>query len=198
MSKEESHTIICFDTETTGLLPKNKNVNNFNTKDFPHIVQISWVIYDIEHKKVIKTKDFIVKCPVHISNSQIHGITDLISQEKGVDIGKVLCEFVEDFVEVGLLVCHNYAFDSKIVEAELFRLDRMKEIKWLREKPSYCTMLETIEYCQLEGLYGFKWPKLVELFELMFGTVFENQHNSLADVNATLKCYLKFKHNIDI
>jgi len=191
-------TILVFDTETTGLLPKNKNVNNFSIKNFPYVVQMSWKIYDLELQKVIKTKDFIVKVSDHISNSQIHGITDLISQEKGVDIGKVLCEFIEDFVNVDLLVAHNFAFDSKVVEAELYRLNRMKQIKWLYEKPFYCTMLETIEYCQLEGLYGFKWPKLVELYKLMFGSEFQNAHNSLEDVKATLRCYLKFTHGIDI
>lgn len=191
-------TILVFDTETTGLLPKIKKITKFNTKDFPHIVQMSWVVYDIELKQIIKTQDFILKVDSHISNSQIHGISDDISQEKGVDIGFVLRQFVEDFVEVDQIICHNYNFDSKIVEAELFRLDKNKEIKWMSQKPFYCTMLKTIEYCQLEGLYGFKWPKLVELYKLMFGSEFANQHNSMADVNATLRCYLKFAHGIDI
>jgi DNA polymerase III epsilon subunit-like protein len=192
-------TILVFDTECTSLLPKIKNITKFNVKEFPHIVQISWVVYDLELKKVIKTKDFIVKVDVHISNSQIHGITDDISQEKGVDISFVLGQFVEDFVEVDQIICHNYNFDSLVIEAELFRLERKKEIKWMYNKDYYCTMLQTINFCKLEGkFYGtYKWPKLCELYELMFGYQFENQHNSLADVNATLRCYLKFVHDIN-
>lgn len=193
-------TILVFDTECTSLLPKIKNITKFNVKEFPHIVQISWVIYDLELKKIIKTKNFIVKCPIHIMNSQIHGITDDISQEKGVDIGSALTEFVEDMSEIDLLVAHNFAFDTKIIEAELFRLDKNKEIKWKKTKPFYCMMMETIEYCQLEGkFYGsYKYPRLQELHVKLFNCEFQNAHNSLADVNATLKCYLKFKHNIDI
>lgn len=191
-------TILVFDTETTGLLPKINNVTTFNVANFPHVVQISWVIYDLELKKVIKTKDFIVKCPVHISNSNIHGITDDISQEKGVNIGFVLGQFVEDFVEVDQIICHNYNFDSKIVEVELFRLERNEEIKWMRKKPSYCTMMSTIQYCGLEGkFYGsYKYPRLQELHVKLFNCEFQNAHNSLADVKSTLNCYLKFAHGI--
>ena len=192
-------TILVFDTECTSLLPKNKNVTTFNVKEFPYIVQISWVIFDLELKKVIKTKDFIVKCPVHIMNSNIHGITDDISQEKGVDICYALGEFVEDMMNVDLLVAHNYSFDTKIIEAEFCRLNKTKEIQWMMKKNYYCTMMGTIDFCELESkFYGtYKWPKLCELYELMFGYQFENQHNSLADVNATLRCYLKFVHDIN-
>ena len=189
------NTILVFDTETTGLLPKNK----VDIENLPYVVQISWVIYDLELKHVIKEKDFIVKVNNHISNSDIHGINDLISQEKGVDIGGVMKEFICDMNEVDLLICHNYGFDSKMIEIELLRLKRNLEIKLFKKRPYYCTMMETIDFCGLESnFYGtYKWPKLCELYELMFDCQFENMHNSLADVNATLRCYLKFAHGID-
>ena len=193
-------TILVFDTECTSLLPKIKNITKFNVKEFPHTVQMSWVVYDLELKKVIKTKDFIVKCPVHILNSQIHGITDDISQEKGVDIGFVLGEFVEDFVNVDLLVAHNYSFDTKIIEAELFRLNKNKEIKWMYDKDYYCTMMSTIQFCELEGKFyrSFKYPTLQQLHIKLFNCEFSNSHNSLADSQSTLRCYLKFAHGIDL
>ena len=192
-------TILVFDTECTSLLPKIKNITKFNVKEFPYVVQMSWIVYDLELKKVIKTKDFIVKVDVHISNSQIHGITDDISQEKGVDIGGVLGQFVEDIMEVDMLVAHNYGFDTRVIEAELFRLDKTKEIQWLYKKDYYCTMMETIDFCGLEGkFYGsFKYARLQELHIKLFNCEFQNAHNSLADVNSTLRCYLKFAHGID-
>jgi DNA polymerase III epsilon subunit-like protein len=192
------NTILVFDTETTGLLPKN--ISKVDIKNLPYVVQMSWVIFDLELKQIIKTKDYIVKVDSHIANSDIHGINDLISQEKGVEIGGVLKEFFCDIKEVDLLVAHNYSFDSSMIEIELLRLKRNLEIKYFKKRDYYCTMMGTIDFCELESkFYGsFKYPKLCELYELMFGYQFENQHNSLADVNATLRCYLKFVHDINL
>lgn len=193
-----SNTIIFFDTETTGLLPKIKNMNRLNVNEYPHIVQISWIIYDLDLKKIIKTADYIIKCPIHIMNSNIHGVTDEISQEKGVEIGKVIGEFFVDMYECDLNVAHNHAFDKKVIHAEMLRLDRLKEFDLFSEKLSYCTMMETKNFCQLDGMYGnFKWPKLQELHLKLFGEEFKGCHNSLCDVTATLNCYLKFVHRID-
>lgn len=190
--------VIVFDTETNNLLPKCI-LSHLTVNQFPHIVQLSYIIYDLQLKKVIKTKDFIVKCPIHIMNSQIHGITDEISQEKGINIGFVMGEFVEDMMEVDQIICHNYLFDAKIVESELFRLEKYKEIKWLYDKPFYCTMIETIDFCKLEGkFYGsYKYPRLQELHIKLFNCKFQNAHNSLCDSQSTLRCYLKFAHGID-
>lgn len=190
--------VIVFDTETNNLLPKCI-LSHLTVNQFPHIVQLSYIIYDLQLKKVIKTKDFIVKCPIHIMNSQIHGITDEISQEKGINIGFVMGEFVEDMMEVDQIICHNYLFDAKIVESELFRLEKYKEIKWLYDKPFYCTMIETIDFCKLEGkFYGsYKYPRLQELHIKLFNCEFQNAHNSLCDSQSTLRCYLKFAHGID-
>ena len=192
------NTILVFDTETTGLLPKN--ISKVDIKNLPYVVQMSWVIFDLELKKVIKTQDYIVKVDSHISNFEIHGINDLISQEKGVEIGRVMKEFFCDLNEIDLLVAHNFNFDSSMIEIELLRLKRNLEIKWLYKKDYYCTMMATVQFCELESkFYGtYKWPKLCELYELMWGYQFENQHNSLADVNATLRCYLKFVHDINL
>ena len=191
------NTILVFDTETTGLLPKN--ISKVDIKNLPYVVQISWVIFDLELKQIIKTQDYIVKVDSHIANSNIHGINDLISQEKGVDIGGVMKEFFCDLNEIDLLVAHNYGFDAKMIEIELLRLKRNLEIKWLYKTDYYCTMMRTIDFCKLEGKFyrSYKYPKLQELHVKLFDFEFIGAHNALADVNSTLKCYLKFAHGID-
>ena len=63
-------TVICvFDTETTGLLPKGVPINKNTYSVYPHIVQMSWIMYDLDSNKIVKTIDHIVKCPVIIDNS---------------------------------------------------------------------------------------------------------------------------------
>jgi hypothetical protein len=51
--------IAVFDTETTGL-PKSKIINELTLQLWPHIVQFSYIIYDTELKKIIKTVDLII------------------------------------------------------------------------------------------------------------------------------------------
>ena len=191
------NTILVFDTETTGLLPKN--ISKVDIKNLPYVVQMSWVIFDLELKKVIKTQDYIVKVDSHISNFEIHGINDLISQEKGVEIGRVMKEFFCDLNEIDLLVAHNFNFDSSMIEIELLRLKRNLEIKWLYKTDYYCTMMATIDFCKLESKFyrSFKYPSLQQLHFKLFKSEFQNAHNSLVDVNATLRCYLKFVHDIN-
>jgi len=44
---------------------------------------------------------------------------------------------------------------------------------------------------------NYKWPKLTELHEKLFGQLPAVSHNSLADVHACLRCYLKMRHGYD-
>lgn len=52
-------------------------------------------------------------------------------------------------------------------------------------------MKTTTEFVCLRTHYGYKWPKLVELYTKLLGTEFDNLHNALADVGATIDCYYK-------
>ena len=192
-------TIICvFDTETTGLLPKGAPINKNTYNVYPHIVQMSWIMYDLDSNKIVKTIDHIVKCPVVIQNSHIHGITNEISND-GKDVEKVMRDFIQDVIESDLLVCHNFAFDSKIVEVAMYRLGMFKEIKLFKGTSCHCTMLSTVKLCELQGRYvALKWPTLQELHFKLFGKKFDNCHNSLADTQATLRCYMKYERGISI
>ena len=60
--------IIVYDTETTGLLPKKTNTSPCleNVTDYPYIVQLSYIVYDIETNTVIKIYDQIISIPDNI------------------------------------------------------------------------------------------------------------------------------------
>jgi DNA polymerase III epsilon subunit-like protein len=51
--------IIVFDTETTGLPPKNRQC--MDPAQWPHIVQLSYLIYDADTDKIQDLKDVIIK-----------------------------------------------------------------------------------------------------------------------------------------
>ena len=40
---------------------------------------------------------------------------------------------------------------------------------------------------------GYKWPKLEELYRKLFGRMFDNAHDALADVVATKECFFALK-----
>ena len=77
-----------------------------------------------------------------------------------------------------------------MVGAELIRCGRRDS---LFTKPSICTMQSTVDFCAIPGKYGYKFPKLQELYKKLFGNEFEDAHNALSDIRATLKCYLELK-----
>jgi hypothetical protein len=66
----------------------------------------------------------------------------------------------------------------------------------------YCTMKNSIDLCNIKktnvrGNEYKKFPKLVELYEKIFGCQPSGLHNSLVDVYACLRCYLSIKNEGD-
>lgn len=211
-------SILVFDTETSGLLPKGKFLVNENLHLFPRTVQFSWIIFDQQQNKIIKIQDYIIKLPTNFQLSEesikIHGITNEISQMKGVDINIVIDEFIVDFQKANLVVAHNIDFDLKIIRADIMRLITScennllsKYKKFINELKNstklYCTMEESIDLCDIKlknasGIEYKKFPKLVELHDKLFQTRPNNLHNSLNDVLVCLRCFYKMTNDKDI
>ena len=205
---------LVFDSETTGL-SKTQIISPSTIHLWPHVVQFSYIVFDTESNKIVKIKDSIIKVPdgfiITEENAKIHGITTERSLAKGVDLLPVLEEFFADFDSADHIVGHNVSFDINMIKAELQRLimnsfnEKLQEYltKINTSTKFYCTMQETIELCaiELKDKYGRsykKFPKLVELYQKMFGVTPKNLHNSLNDVIVCLRCFIKLKYEIDI
>ena len=69
--------IIVFDTETSGL-PSTRLVNPTVITSWPHILQFSYIVYDLDNHKLIKSFDTLVKINEHVTidpkSIEIHGI----------------------------------------------------------------------------------------------------------------------------
>jgi DNA polymerase-3 subunit epsilon len=190
--------VLIFDTETTGLSPKNTPTNQ--TDKWPYIVQISWVIYNDETKQIEEDKDYIISLGTHIpipaESTAIHGITGEISRAKGVHIDCALFDFKHAAYKCGKLVAHNIEFDKNMIQVEFYRARLFNTILPPQE---YCTMKKGTPICKLskvwsDGSTSFKYPKLVELYYALFGAdapAPEGLHNSKVDVDLCLKCYVK-------
>jgi len=211
--------ILILDTETTGL-PKTKFLNPLMFHLWPHIVQLSYIIYDTEIHELIKIQDFIIRVPADILISdesiKIHGITNEMSRTSGVDISEAFETLFEDSKQADIHVCHNVDFDLNQIKIELLRLIHNDMIphstkslyKDMLYRVTYvilfrCSMRETTDYCNIltkskKGDTYKKFPSLTELYQKLFNESPKNLHNSLHDVLVTLICFVKFNYNINI
>jgi len=155
-----------FDTETTGL-PRNWRAPLDDLDNWPRMVQIAWLLYDFKGN-LIESKNYIIK-------------------PEGFDIPEELQQLME---KADYLVAHNMSFDEKIVGAEFLRKE-MDNIIDLKKK--ICTMQCSTDICMIDGPYGYKWPKLSELYYQLFGKEFNDAHNALNDINATAECFWEMK-----
>ena len=180
-----------FDTETTGL-PRSWKAPVTDINNWPRLVQLAYLYYDKNGNK-ISGGDFIIKpegFTIPLDSSRIHGI----STERALAEGKPLINVLQDsqsFIsEAEVLVAHNISFDEKIVGAEFLRAGMKNSIP---SKNKICTMQSTTNFCAINGPYGYKWPKLSELYYKLFKSNFEEAHNAAADINATAKCFWELK-----
>ena len=156
---------IVFDVETTGL-PKNYKTSPTLFKLWPHIVQFSWIIVD---KNDVIEKSFIIKPDNYVipeDSIKIHKITNKNALENGVPLINVLKIFKEDCDKVDTIVAHNASFDTSVILAACHRSD--SNTSFLSTKKIICTMKSTTNLCKLEGKYGYKYPKLEELYYYLF------------------------------
>jgi DNA polymerase III epsilon subunit-like protein len=211
-------TVLIFDVETTGLLPK---VLPEDLTDMPYIIQLSFAVYDLTHHIILETYDAYVKPPKGVIVSEkiteITGITQKHVEKHGQNICDVLLKLYTAYTSVDMVVAHNLDFDSRMVTLEAKRnvsrlpFDVNPFITWMFQ-PQYCrmtcmelfcTMQTSVELCSIKktssrGKQYNKFPKLVELYQQLFEKTPENLHNSMVDVLVCLRCFLKIKYNIHL
>lgn len=209
--------VLIFDVETTGLLPKIINPNEI--EKYPHIIQLSYILYDKEENRIEESfNEYIIisrKIKIPLIVTKLTGIKkeDCL---KGVSIMTGIKRFYNAYKKADYIVAHNLEFDSKMIyvetirnkemiltlDSELLKLSNIMNIE--REKNKYCTMKNGRGICNILKLsndgkeYYLKWPKLIELYEKLFGETVENLHDSLVDTVACLRCYLKMSENIEL
>ena len=198
--------IIVFDTETTGLPEriggKYPLINDIGR--WPYIIQLSYILYDLDLKKMLDCQDHIINLPSNIiiskESTNIHGINRSMSTRKGISINYALEDFNNALNKADCIVAHNLSFDKNMILVEYFRLNNKNNFD---QKSEYCTMKNNINFCAIEriGRNGdkyFKYPTLSELYQKMFSINPKGTHNSMVDVLLCLRCYCKLKNNQDV
>jgi DNA polymerase III epsilon subunit-like protein len=178
---------LVFDTETTGLPPRGAPPSNTAAWDKCRIVQIAWNVYDSRTHDLERSVCFMVKPEgfvIPAESTAIHGITTERAVDEGVPIADVLEYLRRDLCRVATLVAHNIRFDDNVVMAEMHRIPSFTDVitAW-QDKERKCTML-------MGTPPKGRWPKLVTLYERLFGAVPEcTLHRADADVEVCAKCF---------
>lgn len=179
-----------FDTETTGI-PNDYKAPCTNIDNWPRLIQLGWLLTDAVGR-ILSEGNHIVRpdgFEIPKAASDVHGITTEFALENGKPLLDVIFAFGADLNQADCMVGHNLDYDLHIVGAEYVRLGYDSRIMFAR--PTLCTMQATIQFCNIPGRFGPKWPKLMELYTKLFGQEFDGAHDAMADIVATKDCFFE-------
>lgn len=186
--------LLFLDTEASGL-PRKWNLPYTNSANWPSAVQLAWIIYTKDgiliktENHYINDEDIVIKP----SAIKIHGITREYLNEHGETRESVLQLFAEDLKKYQpLILGHFMEFDYHILSADFFRVGKYNPMP---DFPTFCTMLASSFYVQEPTVNHLR---LGELYARLFNAKLMNQHNALADANATADCFFELKKRGDI
>jgi DNA polymerase-3 subunit alpha len=182
---------LIFDTETTGL-PVRDNAPVNEVDNWPRVVQVAWQLRDrtgglIEHRNLlIRPEGF----EIPYAAEKVHGISTEKALKHGVSLREALELFNGSVEQADVLVGHHVRFDINALGAEFIRSGIATSFL---EKKQVCTMHSTTDELKIAGGRGgkFKPPRLMELYEFLFGEKFGEAHNAAADVEATARCFFE-------
>jgi DNA polymerase III epsilon subunit-like protein len=189
---------IIFDTETTGLIPKDSSNNYYhytNTSKYNNarMIQISYEILDTT-LNVIATRSFYINEVDTVSNSQFHNITKDLLEKEGISMTRFCDIFTEDLNICSRIIAHNLQFDYFILMSELYRFGFTDIINKINLLKLICSMKKTRHFV----CHNKKYPKLLELYNYANNSNLKelpNAHNSMFDVMYLRIALVKLKSN---
>lgn len=186
-SNNKKNYLLFLDTESNGL-PKDFDAPMSDENNWPRLVQLAYQIYD-DTGHLVDERNYIIKPDKFLishESTKIHGISNENALNNGHPLDYVLKDLMNKINSADVVVGHNLEYDEKIIGAELYRKDYENS---LSKKHKICTMKASTNYCKISGNYGYKWPSLTELYNILFSKDFKETHNALHDVRTTAKCY---------
>ncbi|MBK0382434.1 3'-5' exonuclease [Pedobacter sp. SD-b] len=182
------------DTETSGL-PKKWDLPYDAPNNWPHILQLAWLIFDKDGNEIKRENHYIRNDKVKISKTSqnIHHITKEFLKKNGKEISHVLPRFAKDLATYKpLIVAHFVELDFHMVSVEFFR---EKINSCINELPVFCTMKASKPYIKNPSL---KYLKLNRFYKTLFNKPPEKLHDALADAELTSEIFFRLLKNGEI
>lgn len=182
-----------FDVETTGLIDFNAELTEPHQ---PRITQIAAIL--VNHNRVnvaqlsthIKPDGWVV--PEYITKN--YGVTTEMLEREGIPMPVALSMFNAMKAQATHRVAYNISFDKRLLKREELAYgmetasDHLVSECAMQMARPICNMAPT-DKMLASGRNGNKPPKLTEAYNHFFGCDFENAHDALADVRATIAVY---------
>ena len=182
------------DTEASGL-PKNWNLPYTDTSNWPSAVQVAWLVYARDGSFIKKENHYIFEKDIFIAPSavKIHGISQEYLSRAGESRTVVMQLLADDLhAYQPLVIGHFMEFDSHIISADFQRAGIYNPLTSL---PSFCTMRASSFYVRNPVMEHLR---LGELYTMLFEEKLDEQHNALADAEATAKCFFELQKRGDV
>ncbi|MCK8517434.1 3'-5' exonuclease [Methanoculleus sp. 7T] len=188
---DRSARYVIFDTETAGL-PPYRGAPVDDTRAWPRLVQIAWLVCD-GGGHTVRQECFIVRpdgFTIPPNAVRIHGITTDRAVCSGVPLQTALDAFRQEAARSSTVVAHNMAFDGGVVAAECVRSGVENPLSGM---PLICTMEASVKVCGIRRPGGLKWPTLMELHRTLFGSIYSGAHDAGNDAAACARCFFELK-----
>ena len=190
-TKTTDFQFVLFDCETTGK-PKDYGASYTDVDNWPRVTQLAWMRCDAAGNILSKYSTLIKPDGWTIPEEEFfinNNMTTARCEEFGQPIGMVLALLMSDLVQAQFLVAHNLSFDHRIVWAEKVRAGIAPNSGMTK----ICTMIKSTKHCKIPnvGRGGYKWPKLEEMYNVLFGEPMAEAHDAMADVIALKECFFE-------
>ena len=174
-------TLVCFDTETTGLDVQKE-----------HIIQLSLVKFDTDNWQVIDQRDWYIlpegEFSIPAEAEAVHHISKDFLLENGVSLRAVYEELTAFTDGCDMLSYNGNGYDAPILYYNLKRLGLKFDFE---DRTWYdALMLERIHTAGKVDENGERLHNnLTSAYTRYYGHPFEGAHNSLDDVMATIEVF---------
>lgn len=188
ISRDEDfqNKFLLFKTNTTGL-PQKWNAPIADVDNWPRVVQLAWILIN-KKGNTIDSNDFIIfpdDYKIPFDAAMIHGISTKRAMNEGVPLESVLSILKDLLHDVEFVVTYNN-FDWQVIAAEYYRKNLPTPLI-LKKKLNIMSL--ATDFCKLSGPYGYKFPKLSELYYSLFAKNYSMNHDTLIDLRAIEKCF---------
>jgi len=187
--------ILVLDTETSGL-PKKWDVAYDTKNNWPHVLQIAWLIFDLEGKLIKKENHYLKPSNFKITKAsfKIHQLSLNFLNHRGKERITIFKKLISDLEKYNpLMVAHFVELDYHMVAAELHRL----KIQYpLENIPLFCTLKASAPYVKNPN---FNYLKLNRFYKTLFNKRPEKLHDALVDAQLTSEIFFHLlkKNEID-
>ncbi len=179
--------LLFIDTETSGL-PVKWHLPYDAVDNWPHAIQVSWIIYTKEGQWIKEENCYINNkdCKVAPAAFKVHGLTTTFLIQNGQSQKAVLDKLSIDLIAYQpMVVGHFTELDYHVISAGYFREGMANP---LSELATFCIMRAS-QHLQQNPYH--KFLRLGELYQLLFKKTLAHQHNAMVDATATAECFFE-------